>query len=837
MKHLAQELRDLRFKAALFCVAVCALSLAILAVSAYHLAARPAWGLIVLVASAVVIALGTASHPVYLPGTKTVVSVSESLVFLMAIVYGPYHACVIGAVDGIVASRKLAKRRIYILIDGAILSLSAFASAWFYLLAQRALERNTILGIEQHTLELVVFPLIAMAIVHYLANISLTAILAGATRVSGFFRLWKESFPWVPLTYLAGATSVGVAAYALSNFTVAATFIVVVLTLPVPFIIYFTFKTYQARVEEERRHLDHVNEIHRSTLEALAMAIDAKDQTTHEHIRRVQVYARRLGEMMRLGGADLKALEAASLLHDIGKLGVPDYILNKPGKLTQYEFEKMKIHPIIGAEILSNVKFDFPVASYVRAHHERWDGCGYPDGLKGEEIPVGARILALVDHFDALHSDRPYRRALTREEAIEHVRKLSGSFFDPALVELFLASLNALDCEVASMAMPEPELSALSTAVVNNSTGPAAGYADECRPLNEIVLGRIAAAHQEVATLQDIARVLSSTLSLQDTVAIITSRIANLVPYSTCVIYLLDPSKSSVRAEYASGLYKELFRGRNFRVSEGITGWVVANHRPMYNTTPLLDLSFLGEELADRFKGVAVFPVMKGEEALGAVALYSADTAHYTEEHIRLLDMIMQPVSDALHNALLFENARQNALTDLLTGLPNMRAFGIHFDRELIASTRSHYPVSILVIDLDDFKSVNDTFGHIVGDRVLASLAGVVRGQLRECDLVARYAGDEFVALLPMTDAEQADFVIGRVQRAIAAFSHITAEGEPVTITASIGAASTPADGQSFEELMMQADKRMYRTKDEGKSRPHVREQATAAPRRIARVS
>jgi diguanylate cyclase (GGDEF)-like protein len=256
----------------------------------------------------------------------------------------------------------------------------------------------------------------------------------------------------------------------------------------------------------------------------------------------------------------------------------------------------------------------------------------------------------------------------------------------------------------------------------------------------------------------------------------------------------------------------------------------------MYNTSPLLDLSFLGEEVADRYKGVAVFPVMKNGEAFGAVAFYSVDVSRYSDEHLRLLDMIMQPVSDALHNALLFESARQTALTDLLTGLPNMRAFSLHFEREINAAQRSMHPLSILVIDLNDFKLINDTFGHIVGDRVLVHVAQVVRRQMRECDVIARYAGDEFVALLPMTDAEQALYVISRIQTATSLFAYQTQTGETVTVTASIGAASIPADGQSFEELMMQADKRMYRAKEDMKSHPRA-DNVVPLPYKIARGS
>jgi diguanylate cyclase (GGDEF)-like protein len=836
MKRLWDDLRGFGLRTRVICVFVIALALSVLGLSVARIIESPAQSQFMLLAFSAIIAFLTGPRPVRLPGTKTVVSVSEAIIFLSAILLGPYHAAVLGLVDAVAGSRKLAKKQVYVAVNMSVLSLTAFASAYVYRLAYSQLERSSLLGSEQGMLELIVLPLIALAASHYVVNIGLMALLSNVLVTESFFRLWRETFPWIPTTYLAGAAAAGITGYTLSRYTIEAALLVMVLALPVPLIIYYTFKTYHAKLDDERRHLEQMNEVHRSTLEALAMAIDAKDQTTHKHIRRVQVYARRLGELVEMSERELKALEAASLLHDIGKLGVPDYILNKPGKLTEYEFKKMKIHPVIGAEILSNVKFDFPVAAYVRAHHERWDGCGYPDGLCGEEIPLGARILALVDHFDALHSDRPYRKALMRDEAILHVSRLSGTFFDPALVSLFLDNLKNFDEEIASMSIPEPELSELSSAMLSNTSAPAAGYAEEHRPLTEVALDRIAAAHQEVMMLHDIARVLSSTLSLQDTVAIIASRIANLVPYSTCVIYLVDSGKEELRVEHASGLHMDLFRGRTFRIGEGITGWVVANHRPMYNTSPMLDLSFLGNEAAERYKGVAVFPAMKDQEAMGAVALYSVEQARYTDEHLRLLEMLIQPVSDALHNALLFENARQTALTDSLTGLPNMRAFGIFFDREAGLASRSQHPVSILVVDLDEFKQVNDTFGHIVGDRVLQNIGHVLRRQLRENDMLARYAGDEFVILLPMTDHEQACHVVTRIQTAIGQYFYTTADGDKVSVTASIGAATIPADGQSFEELMMQADKRMYRSKDDGKSRPRSDGSVVAIPRRSMRA-
>ena len=194
--------------------------------------------------------------------------------------------------------------------------------------------------------------------------------------------------------------------------------------LPIIYFIHRSYRVYLDRLSAEKRHAEEMAGLHLRTIEALALAIEAKDHTTHEHLRRVRVYAVEIGKEMGLGRAELEALRAAALLHDIGKLAVPEHIISKPGRLTPEEFEKMKIHPVVGAEILERVAFPYPVVPLVRAHHERWDGSGYPDGLKGEEIPLGARILAAVDCLDALASDRQYRRALPLDEAMEKVKRL-----------------------------------------------------------------------------------------------------------------------------------------------------------------------------------------------------------------------------------------------------------------------------------------------------------------------------------------------------------------------------------------------------------------------------
>ena len=198
---------------------------------------------------------------------------------------------------------------------------------------------------------------------------------------------------------------------------------VIGLVVPLLALSFAAYKAVANRMEDAARHVREVERLYRATVETLAIAVDAKDQVTHGHIRRVQRHTVAVARALGVSDAlELRALEAASLLHDVGKLAVPDYVLNKPGALTHAEFERMKQHAAKGAEILQTVDFPYAVVPIVRHHHEQWNGQGYPDGLAGEHIPFGARVLAVVDCFDAVTSDRPYRRKMSDVQGIDILR-------------------------------------------------------------------------------------------------------------------------------------------------------------------------------------------------------------------------------------------------------------------------------------------------------------------------------------------------------------------------------------------------------------------------------
>ena len=591
-------------------------------------------------------------------------------------------------------------------------------------------------------------------------------------------------------------------------------------------LVYLLYHFNERRLEEirqaeaERRsHAEEMATIHMNTIESLAIAIDAKDQTTHGHVRRTQLYATQMGNIFKVSEAELRALHAGALLHDIGKLAVPEYILNKPGKLTEAEFAKMKIHPTVGGDILKRVNFPYPVEDIVRYHHEKWDGSGYPKGLKGEAIPLVARIISVVDFYDATRCDRPYRKGMKREESLALLRSMVGSAFDPKVVETFTQHVEEFDRMIDSQDIREQVASAFDD---KTATKPDAGLAPDILGVSEqpaTGFRSISEAQREVFALHEIAQTIGSSLNLSDTVTLIANKLRAIVPFDTCVIYLVDDPSGKAIAAHVVGEEVEVFKRRRINIGDGITGWVIANSRSMCNASPDLDLIGVPEEVVKRFRGVLVSPLIREDGAFGAISLYSQSRTSYTTEHVRLLESVCQHASSALNNALTYERTRESALVDPLTELPNARGFYMMLEQRIAECQRmNREPLAVVCMDIDDFKVINDQYGHSIGDRLLASVAGVVRRELRQMDILTRYAGDEFVAIMPMASSKMAGAIGERMRNAVEEQLFSVRTGTVVGLGVSLGVACFPDDGETSEELLSAAARRMQQDKNSRKT-------------------
>jgi diguanylate cyclase (GGDEF)-like protein len=391
---------------------------------------------------------------------------------------------------------------------------------------------------------------------------------------------------------------------------------------------------------------------------------------------------------------------------------------------------------------------------------------------------------------------------MTREEAIAMLREGSGSVFDPNVVRTFLEHLEEFEAEVRESCV-EPhrvELpSSMSNLRVSNiDSGP-------------MVYERIRSAHREVITLYDIAQTIGTSLDLRDTFAVFASRLEDIVSYTTCVLFLVRPDSTDVEAMHVAGRYSEVFKGKGLPSGAGIAGWVVANRHSMHNCDPRLDFDALKVELPEPYRTATVVPLMRDEVVLGALAMYSADLASYTADHLRLMEAVAKLASDAIANAVHHERTETSALTDLLTGLPNARALRYRFEEEADRARRHRDGFSVLMMDLDGFKAVNDKFGHQAGDQLLRELSVLLLTHIRSSDFVSRYAGDEFVAILQVGQ-EEVQELAERIQRSIDRHD-FGFQGSKLFIGMSIGCATFGADGETLDELLLTADRAMYADK------------------------
>jgi diguanylate cyclase (GGDEF)-like protein/putative nucleotidyltransferase with HDIG domain len=654
--------------------------------------------------------------------------------------------------------------------------------------------------------------LVVTATVFFLMNTFPVAGAIALTERRSLRRVWRECYTWTFPYYLLGAIIVGVASAANRRFG----WQTALLAIPVVYVVYRSYYVYLGRMEAEKKHAEEMAALHLRTIEALALAIEAKDQTTHDHLQRVQIYAVEVGKEMGLDESQLEALRAAAVLHDIGKLAVPEHIISKPGKLTREEFEKMKIHPVVGAEILERVRFPHPVTPIVRSHHERWDGTGYPDGLRGLSIPIGARILAAVDCLDALASHRQYRRALPLDEAMAKVVADAGKAFDPQVVEVLQRRF--VELEAIAKAREDETAKFSSEVTVERRLAPAAELESVVHPATcepgESFLNSIASARQEVQNLFELAQDLGNSLSLNETLSLLALRLKRMIPYDSLAIYVLRDDR--LRAEYVNGENFRLFSSLEIPLGQGLSGWVAEKRKPIINGNPSVEPGYLDDETKfTTMRSALAVPLIGLNGTVSVLTLYQAERDAFTNDHLRILLAIVPKLALSIENALRFQQAESSASTDYMTGLPNARSLFLHLDGELARCRRLSSPLVVLVCDMNGFKKVNDKYGHLEGNRLLHSVAKKLKESCREYDYVARMGGDEFVLVLPGLQPDQLAQKIERLKAITEDAGREIFATEKISL--SIGHSMFPDDGADADRLLSEADRRMYVAKQKEK--------------------
>ena len=579
--------------------------------------------------------LVSGSASVEVPGSNVSISISEAFVFTAVLLYGPSAGTLTVALDGLVISFWIARRHPEVgraLFNIAAPALSAWCSSQLFFLVSGIRP----LAQEPASLNVILPALLLFALAYFALNSWLVACRIAFQRHTNPLQIWRRDFIWLSLNYFCGASvAVLLVGY---NRTIDVRFVGVV--VPLLLVLYFTFKTSMQRVEDANKHVATMNTLYLSTIRTLAMAIDAKDQVTHDHIRRVQEYA--VGLAKKLGVVDesmTKAIEAAALLHDTGKLAVPEYILNKPGKLTPAEFEKMKLHVTVGADILSAIDFPYPVVPIVRCHHENWDGTGYPRGLKGPDIPIGARILSVVDCFDALTSDRPYRTRLSDEDAMAILVQRRGSMYDPLIVDTFARVRGEIAPTIVSPSPAHRALTEIASAMQMGTAQSGAGFStftdadvDSSGPR---IGSRVAQAVQGKAVLGDICEVA-------------TRQLRQLVPFSLFALYLNDSTTDELELAYADGDGVSVVLGLRIPLAQRLSGWVAANRHVIVNSDPALDLGDLAQTLKPALTSCLAAPLLSADQLVGVMTLYSSVADAFTEEHRRIVEEVCDGIGPAV---------------------------------------------------------------------------------------------------------------------------------------------------------------------------------------------
>ena len=576
------------------------------------------------------LAVLTGSFSMKIGSVSASVTIADTFFITTALLFGPAPATLTIALGSFVASWRRGHAPDRVAFNTASTSVAVWAGSHvFFLLA--GLSPLTQMQTQVPAGQLIV-PLVSLTIVYFLTNSGLIAIAIGLDARRSPVAVWREHFLWLSASYFASAS----VAFCLVLLYYQASVVAAIIVLPLLVVLHLTLRSSFGRLDDARQHLAHLDRLYLSTVETLAMAIDAKDDVTHSHVRRVQAYA--LGLARALGVTDdatLKGIEAAALLHDTGKLAVPEHILNKPGKLSEAEFEQMKRHVDVGADILSLVDFPYPVVPIVRCHHENWDGTGYPRGVAGPDIPIGARILSVVDCFDALTSDRPYRSALSTEAAFDILRARRGTMYEPLVVDTFIR----VHLDLVNQMESFPAHDALRQ-ITRSVAGPGPA------PVPTVVTPD--GVSDDILAFVSLARLASGDASMGDVLSLASGLMRELAPASTIGWYVMDEASGYLALRHACGAAAGQLNGTALRLGQGVSGWVAANRQVMINSEASLDLGEQAHSGVPLTHALSV-PLITRESLVGTITLYAGTT--FTESQSRLVQVIAPHLAQAIWTA------------------------------------------------------------------------------------------------------------------------------------------------------------------------------------------
>ncbi len=544
---------------------------------------------------------------------------------------------------------------------------------------------------------------------------------------------------------------------------------------------------------ENAEHLAQMRELYLASVKALAAAVDARDPYTRSHSARVAALARTIADEMRMTGDQLRRVQLGALLHDIGKIGVPDAILNKPGPLTADEWVIMRTHPAVGGSILAAVEPLRDLVPIVTAHHERFDGAGYPEKLAGDSVPIEAYIVAAADAFEVIVSRRAYKQAQSVEFACAELLRCRGTQFHPDVVDAFL---RVLDRDRQQGAAYLRRVGAIEEEDMANVPGPGG------------VLEQFAAsahAHgRQLAILQRLASEISAVLDIDTLAQRLLRIVCESMGYENGFLLTLDDKHQGLVVRAAVGP-SEPYVGQLLTRGVGISWWVIEHGQLQNVTDAQTDPRFYGPP---NIQSVLCVPLQLGEERVGVLGIESPRSQAFGREDEELVTAVSHQVAAAIRVARLHQAAKTAAETDPLTGLPNRRTFFARLRTELEGDPL--VPITVAVLDANGLKQLNDEFGHGAGDEALIRIGEMLSAGVRDRDTVARIGGDEFAILFPGAPLLAAERVMRRVANNIA--EGTLADGMRLP-TIAWGVADASDRPITVDALVDAADRAMYRHK------------------------